>query len=85
MENGSCWRCSNGQSTTLVSYGAENELAAVTPAEPSLMCGMGVWHLLPPSQIVSRLTFFTPNLTSHLIQKICANIVKFKSLLKKFY
>ena len=41
--------------------------------------------LLPPSQIVSRLTFFTLSLTTRLIQKICANIVKFKSFLKNFY
>jgi len=41
--------------------------------------------VLPPSQIVSRLTFFTPSLTARFIQKICVNIVKFKSFLKSFY
>jgi hypothetical protein len=41
--------------------------------------------VLPPFQIVSRLTFFTPSLTTRLIQKICTNIVKFKSFLKNFY
>ena len=29
--------------------------------------------------------FFAPSLTTRLIQKICANIVKFKSFLKNFY
>jgi len=41
--------------------------------------------IFPPFQIVSRLIFFTPSLTTRLIQKICANIVKFKSFLKNFY
>ena len=41
--------------------------------------------ILPPSQIVRRLTFLAPSLTTRLIQKICANIVKFKSFLKNFY
>jgi len=40
--------------------------------------------VLSSSQIVSRLPFFTPSLTTRL-QKICANIVKFKSFLKNFY
>jgi hypothetical protein len=35
-----------------------------------------------PFQIIIRLTFFTPSLTAHLIQKFCVNIVKFKSFLK---
>ena len=29
--------------------------------------------------------FFAPSLTTRLIQKMCANIVKFKSFLKNFY
>jgi len=34
------------------------------------------------SKIIRRLTFFTPSLTTRLIQKNCANIVKFKLFLK---
>ena len=44
-----------------------------------------VSDLLPPFQIIGRLTFLTSSLTTCLIQKICANIVKFKSLLKNLY
>ena len=44
-----------------------------------------VSDLLPPFQIIGRLTFLTSSLTTRLIQKICANIVKFKSLLKNLY
>ena len=40
-------------------------------------------YLLPaPFQIMGRFTFLTLNLTARLIQKIYANIVKFKLLLK---
>ena len=42
-------------------------------------------EVLPPSQIIRRLTFLAPSLITRLIQKICANIVKFKSFLKNFY
>ena len=41
--------------------------------------------LLPPFQIVVRLTFLTLSLTTRLIQKLCANIAKFKSFLKILY
>ena len=41
--------------------------------------------ILPPFQIISRLTFLTPNLTTRLIQKIYENIIKFNSLLKNLY
>ena len=44
-----------------------------------------IYFLLPPSQIVARLTFLASSLTTRLIQKLCANIVKFKSFLKNFY
>ena len=37
--------------------------------------------LLPPFQIVVCLTFLILSLIAHLIQKICANIAKFKSFL----
>jgi hypothetical protein len=40
--------------------------------------------ILNPFQIIVCLSFFTPTLTTRLIQKICANIVKFKSFLKNF-
>jgi len=43
------------------------------------------FYVLPPSQIVRRLTFLTSSLTTRLIQKIYVNIVKFKSFLKNFY
>ena len=41
--------------------------------------------LLPPFQIIGSLTFLTSNLTTHLIRKICTNIVKFKLFLKNLY
>ena len=44
-----------------------------------------VLYLLHPFQIIGRLTFLTSSLTTRLIQKICANIVKFKLLLKNLY
>jgi hypothetical protein len=36
-------------------------------------------------KIIRRLTFLTSNLTTRPIQKICVNIVKFKSFLKNCY
>ena len=41
--------------------------------------------LLPPFQIIVHLTFLTMSLTTRFIQKIYANIVKFKSFLKILY
>ena len=41
--------------------------------------------ILPPSQFIDRLTFFIPILTTCLIQKIYANIVKFKPFFKNLY
>ena len=35
------------------------------------------YQVLPPSQIVSRLTFFTPSLTTRLIQK---NLYKYSQI-----
>ena len=39
----------------------------------------------PPLQIIGRLTFLTSSLTTRLIQKNYANIVKFKSFLNNLY
>jgi hypothetical protein len=41
-------------------------------------------QVLSSSKIIRRLTFFILSLTTRLIQNICANIVKFKLLLKNF-
>jgi len=46
---------------------------------------MYLYVVLPPFQILVRLTFFILSLTARFIQKIYINITKFKSFLKILY
>jgi len=50
-----------------------------------MLTNFSPWHVLPPFQIICRLTFLTSNLTTHFIQKIYTNVVKFEPFFKNSY
>ena len=65
--------------------GPSNMLDPFHPSDNDRISCSATTKLLHPFQIIVHLTFFTLNLTTHLIQKICTNITKRKIFLKILY
>ena len=73
----------------MASHATSNQVVDVFNLEPWVLqlaiAGAVEYFILSPFQIIGRLTFLTPSLTTRLIQKIYANIVKFKPFFENLY